>query len=211
MKPPRASSRSCRRTRTTVPRPHNAPMPNMQRLTPRGIALHAGNLPGYPASHGCVRLPLAFSKLLYGSTQLGMTVVITAIPAVPAPSEGPALAETRAPGAQQAPLSQASYQWNPVPPGPDDLVSVVVSIADQRAVVLQGGKNIGSAPVRVSGPVNGATAYVLESWNQTGKHWLKLQSARKIDDGRGRRTRSVLTLRWLFAQPLLRRSDRAAS
>jgi len=154
---------------------NNAPMPNMQRLTPRGIALHAGNLPGYPASHGCVRLPLAFSKLLYGSTQLGMTVVITAIPAVPTTSPGPALAETQAPAAQQASLSQASYEWNPVPPGPDDLVSVVVSIADQRAIVLQGDKNIGSAPVRVSGPATGATAYVLESWDQTGKHWLKLQ------------------------------------
>ena len=154
---------------------NNAPMPNMQRLTPRGIALHAGNLPGYPASHGCVRLPLAFSKLLYGSTHLGMTVVITAIPAVPTASDGPALAEAQAPGAQHASLSQASYQWNPVPPGPDDLVSVVVSIPDQRAIVLQGGTTIGSAPVRVSGQVGGATAYVLESWNQTGKHWLKLQ------------------------------------
>jgi hypothetical protein len=154
---------------------NNAPMPNMQRLTARGIALHAGNLPGYPASHGCVRLPLAFSKLLYGATQLGMTVVITAIPALPTATEGPALVENQAPGAQQASLSQASYQWNPVPPGPDDLISVVVSIADQRAIVLQGGKNIGSAPVRVSGPASGATAYVLESWDQTGKHWLKLQ------------------------------------
>jgi len=40
-------------------------MPNMQRLTWRGIALHAGNLPGYPASNGCVRLPREFSKVLF--------------------------------------------------------------------------------------------------------------------------------------------------
>jgi lipoprotein-anchoring transpeptidase ErfK/SrfK len=40
-----------------------APMPYMQRLTWDGIAMHAGNLPGYPASHGCVRLPKAFAKL----------------------------------------------------------------------------------------------------------------------------------------------------
>ena len=39
----------------------NAPMPNMERLTWDGIALHAGKLPGYPASHGCVRLPPAFA------------------------------------------------------------------------------------------------------------------------------------------------------
>ena len=55
---------------------NNAPMPNMNRLTWSGIALHAGQLPGYPASHGCVRLPLEFSELLFGITQKGMTVVI---------------------------------------------------------------------------------------------------------------------------------------
>lgn len=54
----------------------NAPMPNMNRLTWSGIAIHAGNLPGYPASHGCVRLPMAFSELLFGITKMGMTVVI---------------------------------------------------------------------------------------------------------------------------------------
>jgi lipoprotein-anchoring transpeptidase ErfK/SrfK len=47
---------------------NNAPMPYMERLTWSGIALHAGNLPGYPASHGCVRLPLEFARLLYGVT-----------------------------------------------------------------------------------------------------------------------------------------------
>ncbi len=55
---------------------NNAAMPNMNRLTWSGIALHAGQLPGYPASHGCVRLPLEFSDLLFGITQKGMTVVI---------------------------------------------------------------------------------------------------------------------------------------
>ena len=43
----------------------NAPMPNMQRLTWTGIAMHSGNLPGYPASHGCIRLPYDFSTLLF--------------------------------------------------------------------------------------------------------------------------------------------------
>jgi lipoprotein-anchoring transpeptidase ErfK/SrfK len=47
---------------------NNAPMPNMNRLTWSGIALHAGQLPGYPASHGCVRLPMKFSELLFGIT-----------------------------------------------------------------------------------------------------------------------------------------------
>lgn len=53
-----------------------APMPNMNRLTWDGIALHAGALPGYPASHGCVRLPLAFSEKLFGVTHMGTPVII---------------------------------------------------------------------------------------------------------------------------------------
>ncbi|MEZ5801570.1 MAG: L,D-transpeptidase family protein [Nitratireductor sp.] len=55
---------------------NNAPMPNMNRLTWSGIALHAGKLPGYPASHGCVRLPLDFSAKLFEITHLGTPVII---------------------------------------------------------------------------------------------------------------------------------------
>jgi hypothetical protein len=55
----------------------DAPMPYMQRLTAKGVAMHAGNLPGYPASHGCIRLPKDFAKLLYGVTELGTPVMIT--------------------------------------------------------------------------------------------------------------------------------------
>src|ERR1700728_3214077 len=53
-----------------------APMPYMERLTWGGIALHAGGLPGYPESHGCVHLPSEFAKLLFGISPSGMTVVI---------------------------------------------------------------------------------------------------------------------------------------
>ena len=54
----------------------NAPMPYMQRLTWGGVALHAGRIPGYPASHGCVRLPHEFAQLLYDVTKHGTTVVV---------------------------------------------------------------------------------------------------------------------------------------
>lgn len=54
----------------------NAPMPFMQRLTWDGIAIHAGHLPGYPASHGCIRLPKRFAEALYNATQLEGEVVI---------------------------------------------------------------------------------------------------------------------------------------
>lgn len=55
----------------------NASMPYMQRLTWKGVSMHAGHLPGYPASHGCIRLPAGFAKLLYGVTTVGTPVVIT--------------------------------------------------------------------------------------------------------------------------------------
>jgi L,D-transpeptidase-like protein len=150
----------------------NAPMPNMQRLTWKGIALHAGNLPGYPASHGCVRLPMQFSSLLFGATKLGMTVIITSLPVQPGQAATPDLAGPIAPNATT--LARAPYEWHPErsTSGP---VSVIVSTADQRATVLRNGTEIGSAPVRVSGPINGGWAYALRAWDDTGQHWLRLQ------------------------------------
>ena len=63
----------------------NAPMPYMQRLTWDGIALHAGYIPGYPASHGCLRLPLPFAKALYGITKMDQPVIVLADLSSPAP------------------------------------------------------------------------------------------------------------------------------
>jgi len=54
-----------------------APMPYMQRLTWSGIALHQGQLPGYPASHGCIRLPGDFAQFLWRTTKLGARVIVT--------------------------------------------------------------------------------------------------------------------------------------
>ena len=56
---------------------HHAPMPYDLRLTWEGISVHGGHLPGYPASHGCVRLPIAFSRALFNEASMGMTVTIT--------------------------------------------------------------------------------------------------------------------------------------
>ena len=63
----------------------SAPMPNMQRITWSGVALHAGVLPGYPASHGCIRLPSGFSKKLFGITQMGTRVIVSRDPVTPVP------------------------------------------------------------------------------------------------------------------------------
>lgn len=54
----------------------NAPMPWMQRINEHGVALHGGRLPGYPASHGCIRLPHAFAAKLFAATRVGTQVVI---------------------------------------------------------------------------------------------------------------------------------------
>ena len=61
----------------------NAPMPYMQRLTWDGIAIHGGYVPGYPASHGCIRLPLPFAKSLFAVTQLDQEVVVLKDTATP--------------------------------------------------------------------------------------------------------------------------------
>ncbi len=97
----------------------NAPMPFMQRLTWDGVALHAGNLPGHAASHGCIRLPAKFAQTLYGATPLGMTVVVTKREALPAvvPSGDVIAAAGR--GGDAAP--GARDFWDPArsPTGPD--------------------------------------------------------------------------------------------
>jgi len=54
-----------------------APMPYMQRITWSGIAIHAGVLPGYPASHGCIRMPMAFAMKMWNWTKMGARVVVT--------------------------------------------------------------------------------------------------------------------------------------
>ncbi len=126
----------------------NAPMPNMQRLTWKGVALHAGNLPGYPASHGCVRLPLKFSEILFKTTTMGGTVVIAANRSSPykRPPAGvltPSLVGGR--GAVALPLGSAQdFSWAPErsPSGP---VSIIISTADQAVVVMRNGVEIGRA------------------------------------------------------------------
>ena len=55
----------------------NAPMPYMQRITWSGVAMHAGVLPGYPASHGCIRMPMAFAVKMWNWTRMGARVIVT--------------------------------------------------------------------------------------------------------------------------------------
>jgi hypothetical protein len=68
-----------------------APMPWMQRLTRSGTALHAGVVPGYPASHGCIRLPFSVAPKLFQTTTVGQTVVVANDRLTPKPIEDPKL------------------------------------------------------------------------------------------------------------------------
>jgi hypothetical protein len=66
-------------------------MPNMQRITWNGVALHGGPLPGYAASHGCIRMPYDFAEKMFGKTRIGMRVIISPEEATPVEFSHPAL------------------------------------------------------------------------------------------------------------------------
>src|SRR5437868_10132259 len=120
-----------------------AEMPYMERVTWGGIALHAGDLPGYPDSHGCVRLPLEFSKLLFGVTMKGATVIIADEHSAPAETVHPGLFFARA-GQESEPIAAGRFDWNPdkSASGP---VSLLVSSADKTLYVYRNGVEIGRA------------------------------------------------------------------
>lgn len=133
---------------------NDAPMPYMQRLTWDGIALHAGNLPGYPASHGCVRLPYEFARLLFETTTMGMTVVVTDEAVVPESVADKAfLAPLNPKGQPDETLatdlsSDEVSRWQPEisPTGP---VTIVVSTNSKRIVVYRNGEEIGRSRIVV--------------------------------------------------------------
>ena len=144
---------------------NNAPMPYTQRFTNDGVALHAGGLPGYPESHGCVHLPSAFAALLFDASPLGMTIVVSGDPSDPsslahppmlAPvlDDGSMLAEARSLVANEA------YVWSPerATEGP---LSIVLSRADLRAVVLRNGVEIGRTRVSLRDPDKPLGTHVL--------------------------------------------------
>lgn len=148
----------------------NAPMPYMQRLTWTGIAMHAGSLPGYPASHGCIRLPPKFAQLLFGITNRGLTVAITNDALAPEVVPSPSVLE---PPSSDVPQERGDYLWRPgkALAGP---VSVVVSGRDRRIVVLRNGVEIGSSPVTIDGPITDTQAFTLRGTDRSGVHWMRL-------------------------------------
>jgi hypothetical protein len=78
-------------------------MPNMQRITWNGVALHGGPLPGYAASHGCVRMPFSFAEKLFDKTRIGMRVIISPTDVTPVDFVHPALFQPNAQALAAAP------------------------------------------------------------------------------------------------------------
>lgn len=97
----------------------DAKMPFMQRITWSGVALHAGALPGHPASHGCVRLPERFAGQIFDKTNLGLRVVISRDDVAPAAIDHPLLFQPRAVVESAAHIDRIAYTMSNPPLMPD--------------------------------------------------------------------------------------------
>jgi hypothetical protein len=131
---------------------NNAAMPYQERLTWDGVALHAGGLPGYPESHGCVHLPLQFAKELFAITTRGVTVVVEGnaqdhIRTTDASLLAPI--DTKGQPAPPRSLDDEPYRWSPqlAPTGP---LSIIISKSDQAIVVLRNGVEIGRSVAEIN-------------------------------------------------------------
>ena len=135
---------------------NNAPMPYTERLTWSGVALHAGGLPGYPSSHGCIHLPSEFAKRLFAVSPMGMTVVVASEQSAPQSVVHPAAlapvdAGTGAPVDEPRLGAEEEGRWQPEksPQGP---VTILVSAADRRILVYRNGIEIGQAKIAIRDP-----------------------------------------------------------
>ena len=157
---------------------HNASMPNTQRLTWGGICLHAGGLPGYPSSHGCVHLPLAFSADLFDVTHLGTSVIIANDTSAPADVVHPGIilngdadqmiAQERA--RERAKQRKAVPQAAGNDPHRVPIASVLVSGADRVSYLLQDGEIVNQKPVTIAEPDQPLGTHVLVLKTLEGTH-----------------------------------------
>jgi hypothetical protein len=164
-----------------------AKMPHMQRLTWTGIAMHAGHLPGYPASHGCVRLPVDFAQRLFSVTSNGTSVIITDDEFAPGETAEPGRLLSGKTGTPATPkLGAGRFEWHPekAPTGP---LSVILSISDGMIYVYRDGIEIGRAAVSTNGLGQGLGSHVysaLDKFDQNGlREWISTASFGPHDPG----------------------------
>lgn len=155
---------------------NNAPMPNMNRLTWDGIAMHAGNLPGYPASHGCLRLPLEFSRLLFTVTHIGTPVVVAGAASDPWELVHPGLVlaaldeDELAQAVSELAQKKRPDDWSATPPYP--ITTVLATRADNRITIMEDGREVYTGPMTIAGdgPV-GEHALLLLQGRDGALHW----------------------------------------
>ena len=152
-----------------------AKMPNMQRLTWTGIAMHAGQLPSYPASHGCLRLPEDFAEKLYTVTNLGTTVIIADNKSSPINTTKPGLLFSGKTGEPET--GSEGFAWTPEksPSGP---VSIIVSGADRTAYVYRKGVEISRTAIGGVERISGTYVYsALAMVDSSGRRdWISTAS-----------------------------------
>ncbi|MGI9242661.1 MAG: L,D-transpeptidase family protein [Verrucomicrobiales bacterium] len=164
---------------------NNASMPFSERLTWSGVALHAGNLPGYPSSHGCIHLPYDFSKKLFGITSVGGTVIISddygpashgkSPKPKPAPKSKPKPAVTKGHRIEFVEHEKSDIHWAPhaSPAGP---VAVRFSSEDEYIQIIRNGVLIGGGSAHLklfADKPNGTHTYIFDGWSkdsQSGQH-----------------------------------------
>ncbi|WP_238121725.1 MULTISPECIES: L,D-transpeptidase [unclassified Xanthobacter] len=147
---------------------NNASMPFTERLTWSGVALHAGGLPGYPSSHGCVHLPLAFAKELFSITHVGTPVIIADNHTAPQDVLHPGLIMSE--GLEQELAVNATGAGAPEDmAAAETAVAMVASAADKSLTVLRGGQVVLQGPIAISDPSAplGNVVYVLASRDGT--------------------------------------------
>jgi L,D-transpeptidase catalytic domain len=186
----------------------NAPMPNMNRLTWSGIALHAGNLPGYPASHGCVRLPMQFSEMLFGITRLGVTVVLADDNSQPQSVTHPGMVlgdyARREFAAVDVALKKSEYSEGYVAPSS---TSVIVSRKDRSVQVFENDRVVAAGKADFKNPEApvGNRIYTL-SGSDDRKQDLRWISA-GYSDSKARAAKAD-TLQHIKAEPAVREQIR---
>ncbi len=149
---------------------NDAPMPHMQRLTWEGIALHAGKLPGYPASHGCVRLPAKFAETLFAATQVGTPIIIAGDTTDPASVKdpGPLLGSD----AKQT-MDTKMGKKKAAAAASNAVTAILVSRADNRMYVLQNGTIVAEGDANIQDPSKplGSNVFVWQGGDLEGSTW----------------------------------------
>lgn len=112
-----------------------APMPYMQRITWSGVAMHAGVLPGYPASHGCIRMPMAFAVKMWNWTRMGARVIVAPGQMSPQSFSHPLLASARVPPQPAASLEPQTNVGDKADKGAAETMPVETKTASADSVL----------------------------------------------------------------------------